>query len=273
LSTAKYPRCKAQKSQGKAHDHGAIRAFNWLRRDPAAASPASATPWRRRRVIQKLEQQGLQHQEPAMTMPSLFLRSAAITLSLAAILSVALSGRAGAQDVAAGEMVKVRPADRAAVAACLKFVAAADARRTEGINKKNETEEPKPEKLDPAAWHAQTGERAAADAASCIGVVSEPCQASPEGVSNLGMTDCIRRELAVWNERLNGAYKKWIDGCDDKKVCEARRKLGRAWLAKRDARCALPWIETKGTMAIPMTSYCFLDQTAHQAIWLEGHLQ
>jgi uncharacterized protein YecT (DUF1311 family) len=208
-----------------------------------------------------------------MTLSALSFRSAAITLSTAAILGIAVSGHAGAQDVAAAETVKVRPADRAAVVACLKLVAAADARRTEAVNKKNETEEPKPEKLDPAAWHAQTGERAAADTSSCIGVVSDPCQNSPEGISNLGMTECLRRELAVWNERLNAAYKKWIDGCDDKKVCEARRKLGRAWLAQRDARCVLSSIELKGSMAIPMTSYCLLEQTARQALWLEGRLE
>jgi uncharacterized protein YecT (DUF1311 family) len=192
---------------------------------------------------------------------------------IAAILGAALTGSAGAQDAAGGEMVKVRPADRAAVTACLKHAAEAAARRTEALNKKNEREESNPEKLDPAAWHARAGERAAADAASCIGVVSDACQASPEGVSNLGMTECMRRELAAWNERLNAAYGKWTEGCDDRKVCDARKKLGRAWLAQRDARCALPGIETKGSIAIPATSSCLLDETAHQAIWLEGQLQ
>jgi uncharacterized protein YecT (DUF1311 family) len=170
----------------------------------------------------------------------------------------------------AAETEKPRAEDRIAVASCLDLVAQASKRYTEALNKAqaDDTGEPKAEKIDPAEWLAHAGERAAIDEASCIGVVSTPCQQTFEGRSNVGSADCIRRELAVWDERLNRNYARWIGACDDAKVCAARRKLARAWLAQRDARCALPWIEMQGTMANPMTSACLLDATARQAIWL-----
>lgn len=85
----------------------------------------------------------------------------------------------------------------------------------------------------------------------------------------MSMAECSRRELAVWDERLNAAYKTWIGKCDSKTVCEARRKLERAWIAYRDALCALPRIETDGTIAIIEGSECMLGATARQAIWIE----
>jgi uncharacterized protein YecT (DUF1311 family) len=190
------------------------------------------------------------------------------------LISVVLVRAVAAQDIAAGEIPKIRTNDRAAVASCLGLAAAAEQRRTAAANKADAESDgaAKAGTIDPAAYLAQAGSRAQADPASCIGVVSEPCQQTPAGGSNLGSAECMRRELAVWNERLNAAYKKWTTGCDERAVCEARRKLGRAWLAKRDARCALPAIEAKGSMAIPMTSYCLLEETARQAIWLEERL-
>ena len=192
-----------------------------------------------------------------------------------ALLVLTLLAGATALDATAGETAKVRADDRAAVASCLDLVAQARRRQTEAANKAQAEDdgEPKAEKIDPGDWMGHAGERAAADEASCIGVVSTPCQETREGRSNHGSADCMRRELAVWDERLNKSYRQWIDTCDDAKVCAARRKLARAWLAYRDARCALPWIEMQGTMANPMTSYCLLDATAHQAIWMEDDLQ
>jgi len=199
----------------------------------------------------------------------------ALTIAVAAVHAVtvhAASGRKSGRappDMATPELEKAQAADRAAVAACLEKVAEARKQQTLAQNKAQETEGPQPETLDAAAWLARAGERAAIDDASCIGVVSDPCQKTEQGRSNVGGADCYRRELAVWNERLNKAYRAWIDDCDDAKVCAARKTFERAWIAKRDARCALPWIEFQGTMAIPMTSWCLLEETARQAIWME----
>jgi uncharacterized protein YecT (DUF1311 family) len=199
--------------------------------------------------------------------------AACVGAPVAAVL-VVLTAAAAGRDTAAAE-VEVRAEDRAAVAACLDLVAQAAKRQTEAVNKAQAGDdgEAKTEKVDPAEWLRHAGERAAIDATSCIGVVSTPCQETSEGRSNLGMGDCIRRELAVWDERLNKSYKRWIDACGETKVCAARRKFARAWLAARDTRCALPRIEMQGSIAIPLTSACMLDATARQAIWLDADAQ
>jgi uncharacterized protein YecT (DUF1311 family) len=167
---------------------------------------------------------------------------------------------------------EVRAEDRAAVASCLDLVAQAAKRHAEAVNKAQDRddEESKPEKIDPAEWLRHAGERAVIDETSCIGVVSTPCQETYEGRSNLGSANCIRRELAVWDERLNNRYRRWIDACGETKICTARLRFARAWLAAREARCALPWIEMQGSMATPLTSACMLDATARHAIWLDG---
>jgi hypothetical protein len=42
---------------------------------------------------------------------------------------------------------------------------------------------------------------------SCIGSINETCQSTPEGMSTIGMEECEARELAVWDERLDKAYR------------------------------------------------------------------
>ena len=161
------------------------------------------------------------------------------------------------------------------MASCLDLVAQASKRQAEAINRAQAEEdaESKAEKIDPAEWLRHAGERAAIDETSCIGVVSTPCQQTSEGRSTAGSVECIGRELAAWDERLNASYKRWIDTCGETKICAARRKFARAWLAAREARCALPWIEMQGTMANPLASASILDLTARHAIWLGGDAQ
>jgi uncharacterized protein YecT (DUF1311 family) len=192
----------------------------------------------------------------------------------AALIFLTAIAPAAARDKTAAD-TEVRAEDRAAVASCLDLVAQASKHYAEAVNKTqaDDDAESKAEKIDPAAWLRHAGERAAIDETSCIGVVSTPCQETYEGRSTAGSAECIRRELAVWDERLNASYKRWIDTCGETKVCVARRKFARAWLAARDARCALPWIEMQGTMANPLTSACMLEVTARHAIWLGGDAQ
>jgi uncharacterized protein YecT (DUF1311 family) len=185
-----------------------------------------------------------------------------------AVLSVA------ARDTAAAE-AEVRAEDRAAVATCLDLVAQSAGRNHETVNKAEAERDgaPQAEKIDPSEWLRHAAERAAIDETSCIGVVSTPCQQTYQGSTEAGTAACIRRELAVWDERLNKSYRRWIDACGEPKVCAARRKFARAWIAARDARCALPLIEMQGTMANPLTNFCLLDVTARHAIWLGGDTQ
>jgi uncharacterized protein YecT (DUF1311 family) len=164
---------------------------------------------------------------------------------------------------------KVRANDRAVVAACLK-IAADSAKSGAG----SQDAAPTGDKIDAKAWMAaKTAKPDKPDAMSCIGVVSTPCLAVPSNVSTMAMADCLRRETAIWDERLNAAYKTWTSKCDSPDICEARRKLGRAWLAFRDARCTLPHVEAQGgTIAIIEDADCMLDATARQAIWIEQRI-
>src|SRR5215471_6061805 len=99
----------------------------------------------------------------------------------------------------------------------------------------------------------------------CVNRISEGFGTRDYHDADAGSAACIRRVLAVWDERLNKSCKRWIDACGETKVCAARRKFARAWLAARDARCALPLIEMQGTMANPLTGSCLLDVTTRHA--------
>jgi uncharacterized protein YecT (DUF1311 family) len=193
----------------------------------------------------------------------------AARIAAAALIVVASVVSAAARDRASAG-VEARAEDRAAVASCLDLVAQAHKRHYEAVHKAEAAGDgaPKSDKTDPAEWLRHAGERADIDETSCIGVVSTPCQQTYDGRTEAGTAACMRRELAVWDERLNKGYRQWIDACGETKVCAARRKFARAWLAARDARCALPLIEMQGTMADPLTDFCLLDVTARHAIWL-----
>ena len=197
-----------------------------------------------------------------------------VWIAATALILIAATAFAAARDPTSA-VDTVRADDRAAVSSCLDLVAQASRRQREADNKAEaEREEaPKTDKIDAAEWLRHAGERAGIDETSCIGVVSTPCQQTYQGSTEAGSAACIRRELAVWDERLNRSHKRWLAACGETKVCAERRKFARAWLVARDARCALPLIKMQGTMANPLTASCLLDVTARHAIWLGGDAQ
>jgi uncharacterized protein YecT (DUF1311 family) len=188
----------------------------------------------------------------------------------ALLIGTLLSPVGGALAQEGSNDAKVRASDRAAVVACLKI--AADAGK--GGGGVQSADAPTGDKIDAKAWMAAKANKPdKPDAATCVGVVSTPCLAVPSNISTMAMADCLRRETAIWDERLNAAYKSWTSKCDSPEICEARRKLERAWLADRDARCTLPHVEAQGgTIAIIDGSACMLDATARQAIWIEQRI-
>lgn len=167
------------------------------------------------------------------------------------------------------EPLQAEPADRAAIAACLKLVA--DNAKA-GAERPTEDGKPGPKGRLAAAAHD-----AATDPTSCIGAVSSPCQQQPGGYSTAGMITCIGREWAVWDERLNRAYRFTLqDGSKtaaDKKLSDAMRATQRAWLKWREERCKLPAIENEGGSIVgPLYGACMSETTARQALWLEERL-
>jgi len=115
---------------------------------------------------------------------------------------------------------------------------------------------------------------------TCIGVVQKPCLDTPDGQSTLGMKDCSNRETAVWDERLNKAYKALLDQLGDidaerngKKVkgADLIRDAERAWLSFRDKQCDVTGLPMEGgTGAGVLVDDCYLEQTAEHALWLES---
>jgi uncharacterized protein YecT (DUF1311 family) len=154
---------------------------------------------------------------------------------------------------------KPTPADRSSVADCVALAG------------KNQASLPTAEEGAQAGAAAKL-ERAAKQAPglaeSCIGVIAEPCQNEPEGQSNLGMAQCYDREAAVWDERLNQNYKKRLDAAEPA-YRDALKKMQRAWIAYRDAKCGSISVGESGSISVPATAICMLEETARQAIFLE----
>lgn len=159
---------------------------------------------------------------------------------------------------------KARPEDRAAIAACLDLVEKNKAAEAAEANYSPNEKPGAEERLKAAATEAPSTPE------SCIGSINDICQSTPEGMSTIGMEECEARELAVWDERLNKAYRDGLDGADPQ-YRDALRKAQRAWIAYRDALCALPALENEGgTIVGPLTAACLMTETARQALWLSS---
>lgn len=164
------------------------------------------------------------------------MRIFACCAALALALELAMAGHARAQDDR-----QARADDRTAVAECLKLAVAAVKRRNDSQAKADDASVVQQEKIDPAAWVAAlAAKHVEIDRSSCIGVVSSPCQAVPENSSTIGLAECSRRELAVWDERLNAAYKAWIGNCDSKPSLRSAPQTGEGMdrLSACDVRAA-----------------------------------
>jgi len=118
---------------------------------------------------------------------------------------------------------------------------------------------------------AAAAEAARRSPASCIGVWSTACIQKAGNMSNAVLNGCYDEEAVAWDRRLNIAYGKASSGMDEDAL-ENLRKVQRAWITWRDATCKQPYLVFQGTMAGPMESWCRLDLTARQAIWMEGWL-
>lgn len=132
--------------------------------------------------------------------------------------------------------------------------------------------------------------KAAADnRARCINRLYDRCVAAPEGSSTVGMEDCAARELAVWDEKLNAAYRKLvagdlgrIDALPENRPAENPRAkavkgavlladMEKAWLAWRTRKCDASALTAEGgTLARVIYGSCYLDETARQALFLQG---
>lgn len=178
-------------------------------------------------------------------------------LLLASCVSLICLAAAGA-----GPSDSVARSDRDAIDACLQLAKTNNAAR--GLHFDDALSE------SPGAQARLAAASAAAlrSPSSCLGMVANAC-IQKEGESNGTRIQCYEREKAVWDERLNADYKR-VTRDAEPDVRASYNRIERAWIAYRDARCAHPEIEFKGSMAGPMQAFCGMQTTALQAIWLAG---
>jgi uncharacterized protein YecT (DUF1311 family) len=155
--------------------------------------------------------------------------------------------------------------DAAAVRACIEAAAEKAKKATPAKDELDET--PGPEgRLSAAA------ENAGHASESCIGVLAVACVHRAGNMSNGALIECYSKEAAVWDQRLNAAYRAALSKME-KDAADNLRKTQRAWIAWRDASCRQPYLTFKGAMAGPMEAWCGMNLTARQAIWMEGWTQ
>lgn len=120
--------------------------------------------------------------------------------------------------------------------------------------------------------------------AGCIGKVSDACIAGAEGgETTLGMSMCMADEAEVWDRLLNAEYRKTMARAKAMDSDEAEsfpqfanravalRDAQRAWIAFRDAECALAYAEWgAGSMRHIAGSECVMRMTAQRALELRA---
>lgn len=110
----------------------------------------------------------------------------------------------------------------------------------------------------------------------CLGAASDACQAGPGGSTTVGIASCITAETAVWDDILNEEYAATRRAFDGRSggpnggpLNDALRDAQRAWIAFRDADCALAferWAD--GTIRSVVHANCMMVLTAERALAL-----
>lgn len=109
-----------------------------------------------------------------------------------------------------------------------------------------------------------------ASAGQCIGDAANVCQELPGGSTTIGMADCLGAETDVWDKLLNIHYQSArlfeIGGAD---LQISLRDAQRAWIAFRDAECALEYDRwAGGSIRTIVYAGCKMNMTARRAIAL-----
>ena len=119
---------------------------------------------------------------------------------------------------------------------------------------------------------------------ACIGTMASTCMDNQDGGhTTLGMSSCLNGEATVWDGFLNVEYKatrefaKAMDADEAEYFPELARRAEtllvaqRAWLAFRDAECALAYAEWgSGSMRTIAYADCVMRMTAERTIRLRS---
>ena len=103
-------------------------------------------------------------------------------------------------------------------------------------------------------------------ASQCIGLISDPCIDKDTATA----VACQERETRIWDERLNASFKD-ARAHVDAATGEALKAAQRAWIAFRDAKCAVSEKEYEGgTMATIMVADCKRTETGRRALEMQA---
>ena len=105
----------------------------------------------------------------------------------------------------------------------------------------------------------------------CIGVVANPCAEEPDAQSTADQVACAARERAVWDDILNETFRRLREHLDAKQTIKLR-DMQRAWIGSRNRTCDFYWDFFQGTMASPMSAFCYNRETARRALFLLAFL-
>jgi uncharacterized protein YecT (DUF1311 family) len=106
------------------------------------------------------------------------------------------------------------------------------------------------------------------DGRGCIDRVADACIRETKAETTTAMVECVDRGVDAWDKVLNADYQdllKLLPG----PAAESVRKAQRAWIALRDADCAVPYdIFEGGTMARIDSVSCVQNHTASRVLQL-----
>ena len=147
----------------------------------------------------------------------------------------------------------------------LRFLAAALLATT--IWQRRSCADPQADRAGDTAVHDCVGRKGNGAGEKCIGLVSTRCMKKPGNQAGLNQADCHRIEQEIWDVLLNENYKQLQGDLDEEQQAKAR-DMQRAWIASRDATCEFYYHKIQGSMSVPMTAACLLNETARRALLL-----
>lgn len=139
-----------------------------------------------------------------------------------------------------------------------------------------------------ASVHAQSQEAATygkallqcyasdSDKLACLGRTAEACMArEKDGDTTIGSVRCLGAETEIWDDKLNAEYKTTrsfyagMDADDDGRRVDALLKAQRAWIAFRDAECAMEYSAWgAGSIRSIIGADCLMSLTAERTVRL-----
>jgi uncharacterized protein YecT (DUF1311 family) len=109
-------------------------------------------------------------------------------------------------------------------------------------------------------------------AASCIGVIAQPCQERPGGETTVGIVACLQQETAAWDALLNRYYTE-LRKTKAEPARTTLRDAQRAWIGWRDADCRFAYEQFGGgSLRQVAGAACLRDRTAERVLHLHGYL-